>query len=163
MEKAYKYRIYPNKTQQKQLAQTFGNCRFVYNYYLSKKIELYKSDKKSMSFCECSKDLTKLKSELEWLKISDKWALQNSLRDLDRAYQNFFKSGFGYPKFKSKKTHRYSYRSTYTNNNIEFLNKHIKLPKLGYVRTKDKQIPQGRIINATISQEPSGKYYCSIS
>ncbi len=162
MEKAYKFRIYPNKTQKRLIAQTFGNCRFVYNYYLDKKIELYKTEKKTLSFSECSNDLTKLKKELEWLKICDSVSLQQSLRDLDRAYQNFFKNGSGYPKFKSKKTHRFSYRTNYTNNNIEFLNKHIKLPKLGFVRIRDKQIPQGRILNATISQEPSGKYYCSL-
>lgn len=162
MEKAYKFRIYPNKTQKRLIAQTFGNCRFVYNYYLNKKIELYKTEKKTLSFTECSNDLTKLKKELEWLKICDSVSLQQSLRDLDRAYQNFFKNGFGYPKFKSKKTHRFSYRTNFTNNNIEFLNKHIKLPKLGFVRIRDKQIPQGRILNATISRELSGKYYCSL-
>ena len=162
MEKAFKYRIYPNTTQKKQLAQTFGNCRFVYNHYLAKKIELYEKEKVSLSFVACSKDLTNMKKEFDWLKVSDKFALQNTLRDLDRAYQNFFKSGFGYPKFKSKKTHRYSYRTSFTNNNIEFLNKHIKLPKIGYVKIRDKQIPQGKILNATISQESSGKYYCSL-
>ena len=49
MEKAFKFRIYPNKTQQKQLTQTFGNCRFVYNYYLAKKIELYENKKEYLT------------------------------------------------------------------------------------------------------------------
>lgn len=162
MEKAYKYRIYPNKKQKALLAQTFGNCRFVYNYYLAKRIEIYEETKENFGYNQCSKDLTSLKKEHEWLQISDKCALQNTLKDLEQAYKNFFKSGFGYPKFKSKKTHRYSYRTSYINNNIQFLGKAIKLPKLGYVKTRDKHIPQGRIVNATISQEPSGKYYCSI-
>ena len=81
---------------------------------------------------------------------------------MDNAYQKFFKEHSGFPKFKSKKTHNYSYRTSFTNNNIEFCNKHIKLPKLKMVKIKDKQIPQGRILNATISQEPSGKYYVSL-
>ena len=78
------------------------------------------------------------------------------------AYQKFFKEKSGFPKFKSKKTHRYSYRTSFTNNNIEFCGKHIKLPKLGRVKIRDKQTPQGRILNATVTQEPSGKYYVSL-
>ena len=78
------------------------------------------------------------------------------------AYQKFFKEKSGFPKFKSKKTHRYSYRTSFTNNNIEFCGKHIKLPKLGRVKIRDKQKPQGRILNATVTQEPSGKYYVSL-
>lgn len=109
----------------------------------------------------CSKDLTSLKKKLEWLKEPDKDSLQKSLKDLDIAYQKFF-NGAGYPRFKSKKDRYKSYRTSCTNNNIRFENKYIKLPKLGYVKVRDKQIPQGRILNATISQEPNGHYYCSI-
>lgn len=162
MEKAYKFRLYPNKEQQILLAKTFGCTRFVYNYYLDKRITAYKTDKTTLSAYDCIKDLTSLKKEYEWLKEPDKCALQNTLKDLDSAYKGFFKSGKGFPKFKSKKTHRYSYRTSYTNNNIQFLGNLIKLPKLGKVKIRDKQIPQGRILNATISQTPSGKYYCSL-
>lgn len=162
MEKAYKFRLYPNKEQQILLAKTFGCTRFVYNYYLDKRITAYKTDKTTLSTYDCIKDLTSLKKEYEWLKEPDKCALQNTLKDLDSAYKGFFKSGKGFPKFKSKKTHRYSYRTSYTNNNIQFLGNSIKLPKLGKVKIRDKQIPQGRILNATISQTPSGKYYCSL-
>ena len=84
------------------------------------------------------------------------------MRDLDNAYKKFFKEHSGFPKFKSRKTHRYSYRTSFTNGNIQYCGKHIKLPKLGMVKTRDKQIPQGRILNATVSQEPSGKYYVSL-
>ena len=80
---------------------------------------------------------------------------------LDVAYKNFF-SGKGYPKFKSKKDIRKSYRTNYTNNNIEFLDKWIKVPKLGRLKIRDKIKPQGRIISATITQVPSGKYYISL-
>lgn len=163
MEKAYKYRIYPNKQQKILISKTFGCTRFVYNYYLAKRQEVYDTEGKNFSYNQCSSDLTKLKSELIWLKEPDKCALQNCLKDLNNAYQNFFRDkSVGYPKFKSKKTHKFSYRTNYTNGNIEFLNRKIKLPKLGWVKTRDKQIPQGRILNATISQEPSGKYYVSI-
>ena len=161
-EKAYKYRIYPNKAQRELISKTFGCCRFVYNKYLAKRIELYEENKEAFSYVQCANDMKKLKSELEWLKEVDSTALQSSLKDLDVAYQSFFKSNKGFPKFKSKKTHRYSYKTKYVNGNIAYCGKHIKLPKLGLVKIRDKQIPQGRILNATVSQEPSGKYYVSL-
>ena len=161
-EKAYKYRIYPNKKQQELIHKTFVCARFVYNYYLNKRKDKYENDKITFTFNMCSKDLTNLKKELEWLKEPDKCSLQNALKDLDQAYQKFFKEHTGYPKFKSKKNRHKSYRTSYTNGNIAFINKHIKLPKLGLVKVRDKQIPQGRILNATISQEPNGHYYCSL-
>lgn len=162
VEKAYKYRIYPNKKQKEIITKTFGCCRFVYNKYLAKRIEMYEQNKETFSYIQCSKDLTNLKKELIWLKEVDSTALQSSLRDLDSAYQKFFKERFGYPKFKSKKTHRFSYKTKNTNENIQYCDKYIKLPKLGLVKTKNKLIPQGRILNATVSQEPSGKYFVSL-
>ena len=149
MEKAYKFRFYPTKTQITILNCTFGCVRYVYNHFLGLKQELYNKEKKSISYSECSKELTVLKQEKEWLK------------DVDKAYKNFF-SGRGYPKFKSKKDNRKSYRTNYTNNNIEFLDKWIKVPKLGKLKIRDKMKPQGRIISATITQVPSGKYYISL-
>ena len=162
MEKSYKYRLYPNKKQKEMLSKTFGCTRFIYNYYLNKKIELYKNEKQNMTRFQCDKDMTSLKQELIWLKEVDKFALQNALKDMDKAYKKFFKNNAGFPKYKSKKTHRFSYRTNATNGNIAYLEKHIKLPKLGMVKTRTKLIPQGRILNATISQEPSGKYYVSL-
>ena len=162
MEKAYKYRIYPNKKQREIITKTFGCCRFVYNTYLAKRIEIYEKNKEKFSYVQCANDMKNLKSELEWLKEVDSTALQSSLRDLDMAYQKFFKEHTGYPKFKSKKTHRYSYKSKCVNGNIRYCNKYIKLPKLGMVKTKNKIVPQGRILNATVSQEASGKYYVSL-
>ena len=162
MEKSYKYRIYPNKKQQEIIAKTFGCCRFVYNKYLAIRTEMYKEDKKTFSYVQCSKDLKNLKSDLDWLREVDSTALQSSLKDLDSAYQKFFKEHAGYPKFKSKKTHKFSYRSKCVNDNIQYCDKHIKLPKIGMVKTKNKLVPKGRILNATVSQEPSGKYFVSL-
>ena len=161
MEKAYRFRFYPTKTQIEKLNCTFGCVRYVYNHFLGLKHELYNKEKKSMSYSQCSKILTVLKQKKEWLKDVDKFSLQNSLKDLDKAYKNFF-SGSGYPKFKSKKDNRKSYRTNYTKNNIEFLGKWIKVPKLGKLKIRDKIKPQGRIISATITQAPSGKYYISL-
>ena len=162
MEKAYKYRIYTNNKQEELINKTFGCVRFVYNTYLAKKIKFYESNKETFTYKQCSSELTNLKKELKWLKEPDKFSLQNSLKDLESAYKKFFKEKIGFPKFKSKKTNRFSYRTNFTNGNIEYCGKHIKLPKLGMVKIRDKQIPKGRILNATISKEPSGKYYVSL-
>ena len=161
-ERAYKYRIYPNKKQQELIRKTFGCTRYVYNYYLDKRKKLYEVDKTSYTYVKCAKDLTQLKKEFEWLKEVDSVGLQTSLKDLDVAYKNFFSGSAGYPKFKSKKNRHQSYRTSFSHNNIAFMNKHIKLPKLGLVKVRDKQVPQGRILNATISQEPDGRFYCSL-
>ena len=161
-EKSYKYRIYPNKKQQELIRKTFGCARYVYNYYLDKRKKLYEADKTTYTYVKCAKDLTQLKKEFEWLKEVDSVGLQTSLKDLDVAYKNFFSGSAGYPKFKSRKNRHQSYRTSFTNNNITFMDRHIKLPKLGLVKVRDKQVPQGRILNATISQEPDGRFYCSL-
>lgn len=162
MEKAFKYRIYPNNQQKELIAKTFGSCRFVYNKYLAIRIDKYKEAKESFTYNQCANDMKNLKSELEWLKEVDSTSLQSSLRDLDMAYQKFFKEHSGFPKFKSKKDNHKSYKSKYTNGNIQYFGKYIKLPKLGYVKTRNRLVPHGRIVNATISQELSGKYYVSL-
>jgi putative transposase len=168
LEKAFKFRLYPNKEQAKHLSKTFGCCRFVYNYYLNKRIKLYKTEKENMNYNACSADLTNIKKELDWLKEIDKFALQNSLKDLDKAYQNFFreiKKGNkeqGFPKFKSKHYCEQSYKTTFTNNNIEIKNSKIKLPKLGWVKIAQSQDIQGRILNCTITRTCSGKHFVSV-
>ena len=162
MEKAFKYRIYPNKMQKELIQKTFGCVRYVHNYFLCLKQNVYQETKETISYNQMSKILTQLKKENEWLKEPDKDSLQKSLKNLDMAYQKFFKEHTGYPKFKSKKNRYQSYQTSCTNNNIRFECNHIKLPKLGYVKVRDKQIPSGRILNATISQESNGHYYCSI-
>ena len=66
MEKAFLYRIYPNKQQKEIIAKTFGSCRFVYNKYLAMRIDKYKESKESLSYIQCANDMKQLKSESEW-------------------------------------------------------------------------------------------------
>ena len=167
----YKYRIYPTEEQKVQINRTFGCCRFIYNHFLTMKIELYNKEQKSLLYINCSKILTQLKKEKEWLKEPDKFALQNSLKDLDSAYKNFFKGikkgnkNQGFPKFKRKRDIYRSYRTNFTENNIEidFINNQIKLPKLKWVKCKLHRKFTGKILSATISQVPSGKYFVSFN
>lgn len=165
MLKAYKYRIYPNKQQEKQIQKTFGCCRFVYNQTLAYRKEKYEKNKESMSKIDCNNYVNQvLKKEYEWLKEVDKFALTNSVYNMDFAYQKFFKEHTGYPKFKTKRNHKQSYKTNFTKNNIEvsFDNKKIKLPKLKWAKAKVHRELNGKIKSATISQNPSGKYYVSI-
>ena len=164
MEKAYKFRIYPNKTQESLLQKTFGCVRFVYNHFLDRRIKAYEQNKKNIGYNECSKELTQLKKEKKWLKEPDKSSLQNALKNLDTAYKNFFnRQKAGFPKFKSKKNRYKSYKTNMTNNNIVFLGNKIKLPKIGKIKIRDKYCQiEGRILSATVSQTPSGKYYVAL-
>lgn len=140
----------------------FGCTRFVYNHYLAKRRDAYEKDGITLNYTACAKDLVSLKKEYEWLKEVDSVALQSSVKNLDTAYINFFKKKAEYPRFKSKKTHRYSYTTKYTNGNIELYENKVKLPKIGLVKIKKTRAPKGRLLSATISQVPSGKYYVSL-
>ena len=165
MLKTYKYRIYPSDIQKEQINKTFGCCRFVYNTLLSYRIEQYKNNGISMSKIDCNNYCNRvLKKEYSWLKEVDKFALTNSIYNMDNAFNNFFKGNCKYPKFKSKHGNYKSYTTNYTNNNIvvDFKNNRIKLPKLKLLKASIHRKFNGIIKNATISQTPTGKYYISI-
>ena len=167
MEYSYKFRIYPTPEQKNLIQRTFGCCRFVYNHYLARRSELFNKSGSTMNYYACANDLTKLKREIEWLKEVDVTALQSSLRDLDTAYQNFFRrvrqgQKPGFPRFKSKREHRKSYKSKRTGENIAVVGSRVKLPKLGLVKCRVSKEVKGRILSATVSQNPSGKYFVSL-
>lgn len=170
--KGYKYRIYPNEEQKVQINKTFGCCRFVYNHFLAMRIELYKTEQKSLSKTDYNNHCNRvMKKKYPWLREIDKFALTNSIYNLDSAYQNFFReikkgnSNQGFPKFKSKRNNNKSYKTNLTSNNIEldFTNNQIKLPKLKWVECKLHRKFTGKILSATISQVPSGKYFVSLN
>ena len=163
MYKSIKLRIYPNKKQEDLIIKTFGCSRFVYNYYLDKKIKLYEEKRENLSYNQCSKDLTGLKKELEWLREPDKFSLQASLENLNSAYDRFFKGLGAYPKFKSKKYNKQSYTTKFSQNNIQIFEGHIKLPKLGLLKYRDSSFIENRITRVTISKTKTGKYFASVT
>ena len=155
---AYKYRLYPNKEQQEYFAKCFGCVRFIYNRMLSDKIEYYKKTKKKLNNTPAQ-----YKKEFEWLKEVDSLALANAQMNLQKAYNNFFKRPeVGFPKFKSKKNHNYSYTTNNQGGNIRISDKYIKLPKIGLVRVKKHRDFDGLIKSVTVSQNSSDKYYVSV-
>lgn len=160
--KAYKFRIYPSKEQEILIAKTIGCSRFVFNHFLAKWNDTYKATGKGLTYNSCSAQLTQLKKELVWLKEVDSIAIQSSLKNLADAYSRFFKKQNDAPHFKSKKNKVQSYTTKHTNGNIAIEGNKIKLPKLGLVRFAKSREVEGRILNATIRRNPSGKHFVSI-
>lgn len=165
--KAYKFRIYPSEVQKELIEKSLGCTRFVYNNMLSLQIREYEEKGKSYSKYDLIKMIPLLKKEYEWLKEVDSTCLQATIDDLDSAYKNFFReikkgNNQGYPKFKSKRNPKRSYKSKYVTNNISIKENLIKLPKLKWVRAKVTQIVDGKILNATVSKTPTGKYFVSL-
>jgi putative transposase len=139
----------------------------VFNHFLAQRQEQYKETGTSPTRFQQDKILTILKQELPWLKEADSTSLQATLQDLDMAYQNFFrrvKQGEkpGYPRFKSKRAHRQSYKSKCVGTNIKVLEGAVQLPKLGKVKCRISKPVEGRILSATVSQTPSGKYFVAL-
>lgn len=137
--KAIKIKIYPNNSQSILIEKHFGCCRFIYNWALNKKIEHYKNTKKSLSIYQIQKEITLLKQEreTEWLKEIDSQSLQQTTFDLDSAFSMFFKKIGKFPKFKSKKNPKKSYRIP-GRFEIDNEKRTIKIPKLGWISFKDK-------------------------
>ena len=158
MLKGYKYRLYPNKKQKEYFAKCFGCVRFIYNHMLLDKIEYYKETKQKLNNTPAQ-----YKKEFPWLKEVDSLALANAQMNLQSAYNNFFKRPeVGFPKFKSKKNHCYSYTTNNQGGNIYVSDGYIKLPKIGLVKVKKHRDFEGIIKSVTVSQNPSGKYYVSV-
>ena len=167
MEYSYKFRLYPNHIQQNQIARNFGCCRYVFNYFLAQKQKSYEENRKAPTRFQQDKTLTVMKKKMPWLKEADSTSLQAAIQDLDVAFQHFFcriKRGEkpGYPRFKNKRNCRQSYKSKCVGTNIKVFAKSIQLPKLGLVKCHISKEVRGRILSATISQNPSGKYFVAL-
>jgi transposase len=171
--RGYKTELDPTVKQHILLCQCAGTARFSYNYGLARKQEVYKESGKPISAIDLQKELTARKhSDLPWLKGVSKWIVQNALRDLDQAYDNFFRrvrekkagkkhKNLGFPKFKSKSQGRGSFR---LDKPIRVFEDRIQLPKLGTIRLKEHSyIPTSgvKILSATVS-ERAGRWYVSV-
>ena len=162
MLKAIKYELNPTKMQKEQIRKTCGCCRLVYNTMLDRKITAYKDDKKSISAFDLIKQIPLLKSEKEFLKECPSQALQQAVKNMDAAYQSFFKKNGGFPKFK-KKGCRDSFRIP-TQCQIDYDIWMIKVAKLGWIKFykgHNKQI-NGKIHSYTISHTSTDRYFISV-
>ena len=163
MKKGIKFRIYPNKEQQNLINQTLGCTRLIYNKGLDMRSSSFKNGEKC-NYGNTSSMLTILKQsdDFTFLKDVDSIALQQSLRDLDRGFVNFFQKRSRYPRFKSKHNHHQSYRTINQGDNIRIIGKYIKLPKLGYVKIR-QSMEVGHINNVTIQKTPTNKYFAVLN
>ena len=163
MQKGIKFRIYPNREQQPIINQTLGCCRLIYNKGLAMRNEAYQNGNK-IGYSQTSTMLTDLKKsdDFAFLKAVDSIALQQSLRDLDRGFVNFFQKRARHPQFKSKHNRHQSYRTINQGDNIRIVGKYIKLPKLGYVKVR-QSMEVGKINNVTIEHTPTGKYFAVLN
>ena len=104
MLKSFKFQLLPTKDQKEKLSQHFGCRRFVWNYFLNRRKEEYLDNKKTLNYYDCANELTKVKKQTayNWLKEVNSQTLQHTLRDLDTAYNKFFRKETKFPIFKSK-------------------------------------------------------------
>lgn len=170
-----KLRMEPNPKQMKLIHQTIGNARFTYNFYLSEKKEVYQLTGETLYYSEFKKAFNNMKDHpyYSWLKLSDKFALECAMEQVDDAFERFFSGQNKFPKLKNKHKSNQSYSTKETNHNIK-LNvekQTVQLPKLGEVKVrfskKHRQILKedglkGNIKSATITYHSSGQYYVSL-
>ena len=161
MLKAYKYRMYPTDEQRTQFIQHFGACRFVYNISLEKKIKAYNTENKTLTRFELNYALPQLKSDNAWLKEVNSQSLQNSNKNLDEAFKRFFREKKGFPKFKSKNNPVQSF-GVIQHYKVDFDNNLVRLPKIGWVKTKLNRMLEGVLKSATVSMTKTGKFFVSI-
>ena len=159
--KAYKQRIYPNKEQKGLIEKHFGANRWIYNWALNKKIEVYQKNKKSIGCFDLIRELPKLKKENEWLKEVSSQSLQQPIRNLDNAFTRFFRQKKGFPNFKSKRKSRNSFQSP-QGNKIDFENKRLQFEKIGKIKIRLEKEIKGKIKTVIISKNNINQYFASI-
>ena len=160
MFKGFVYRIYPTESQEELIEKTFGCCRLVYNLALETKINAWKSAGINLSAFDLMKQLTDLKKEYRWMTKVDSQALQASIRNLDRAYKNFFNGG-GFLKFKSKGG-RQTFQCPNNKREIDWENSTLSIPKIKDIPIVLSRKFEGKIKTVTITKTPTGKYFASI-
>ena len=160
--KALKVRIYPNKTQQKKIDTTINCCRFVRNHMIERNRKLYDRRKEHLNYNAMQNLLPVMKKYLLWLAEADSQALKYACRQVDDAYQRFFKKLSGYPQFSSKRESVQSYTTTNAKV-IHYETGRVKIPCVGWVKVKDAQdLPSDSKICQVIVTRNHGQYYASI-
>jgi len=161
MHKAFKFRLLPTKEQEVLLAKHFGCSRFIYNHFLTEKQKHFLENKTTLNFNQCAGNLVAKKKEegYEWLKEVNSQVLISTLMNLETAYGNFFRKKSRFPRFKSKKN-----KNSFQIPQHVSLKEHnvVQVPKFkeGLKFIKHREL-KGVIKSATVSKNPSGKYYIS--
>lgn len=162
--KALKMRIYPNKEQALKIDKTIGSCRYVYNHMLVRNKKSYERRGEHLSYNEMQNLLPAMKSYLPWLKDADSQALKHACRQLNTAYDRFFKKRSDFPKFHSKRMNRQAYTTTKkTSIDYDAKNRKVKIPFLGWMRCSDNRILKDCDFKQATVSKKNDKYYVSIT
>ena len=161
LNRAIKMRIYPNDEQRHKIDVTLGHCRYIYNKMLERNQKVYKRRGEHLNYYAMQNLLPEMKKYLPWLAEADSQALKYACRQVNNAFERFFNKQTGHPKFHSKRG-KQSYTTTKAKS-IYIESHRVKLPCLGWIRSSDNRIPDGKICYATISRESDGRYYVSIT
>lgn len=156
------FRCYPTLEQEQVLNQTFGCTRYVYNHFLAERTAAFQSGSK-MTYAQSDRELTVLKHDSEHLWLNDVSSIptQQSLRDLQTAFSNFFTKRSNYPQFKNKGSNQ-SARYTGDSFKFEVRNQRLVVTKLGYLKVKWSRYVSVEPSSVTILRRPSGKYFVSL-
>lgn len=158
----YKFELMPDGEQQRKMRRFAGSRRFVFNKALALQKERYGQGEKKLAYADLCKELTGWRNSVTaWLADSPIHPLQQSLKDLDRAYRNFFEGRAAFPRFKKKgqgESFRYPDPKQFR---LEQDNSRIFLPKLGWLRYRNSRVVEGELRNVTVSIS-GGKYFVSI-
>jgi putative transposase len=158
MLKAVKVRLYPNQQQKQSLEQSFGNCRWLWNYGLNLMNQTYQETGKGLSSSDIKKQIPSLKQEYEWLKLTYSQCLQQVCINLGTAFNNFFEKRTKYPRFKSK----HGKQSIQYPQNVKVLENALKLPKIGEVKAVIHRPIEGKLKTVTVTKNRCDQYFASI-
>ena len=160
---SFKFELMPNGEQQREMRRFAGSCRFVYNKALALQKENYEAGNKFISYVSMAANLPAWKCEvsMEWLKNAPSQSLQHALKDLEKAYKNFFAKRTEFPRFKRKGSGDSFRYPDPKQLKLEQTNNRLFLPKLGWLRYRNSRDVPGDVRNATVSQS-GGKWFVSI-
>lgn len=162
LRRVYRFKLEPTLTQTQKLYQQAGSRRFVYNWALARRIEVYEATKEGLRYVEQNKALTQLKKQEAtlWLKDADSQALQEALRDLDKEFQNFFAKRSRFPKFASKNKGHFAFRIP---QRVRVESGKVYCPKIGWIRIRQSQEVEGVTKSATFKRNACGEWFVTLT
>ncbi len=161
LQRVYRFRMRPDREQEQALSRQAGARRFVWNWALARRKSYYAEHGTTIPAAQLSKELTALKDlpDTLWLKEIDSQLLQQTLKDLDRAFANFFARRARFPRFKSRKRDSARFRIP---QRVKVKDGKVYVPKVGWVRIRQSQEVTGLTKSATFSQDACGHWYVSL-
>ena len=159
--KVFKFRMEPTALQSDELLRMAGTARFIWNWALARCQAFYKENQKGIPQSQLSSELTTLKGQQPWLYDFDSQSLQQVLKNLKQAYENHFnpKMRSGFPKFKTKKNPRQSFRIP---QRVVLKDSKVYVPKLGWVKVRQSQQIEGQTRSATFKRTATGKWFVTL-